>query len=1169
MKHQTSEEYVEALGLMRKKVDRELLCFKEKTKERLNLWSGLTTKFVMIKAFSDHLANTVELIEKQSLEAERSKRLLEGTISEQLIFLSKSTLQISDFSTNIDYTEDERPLCALNHGNLGEELRDLEQFLANAVNEAADIAKFKEMIEGELIAAKEASHRNEAMLLQVQESLLAKTEAADQEYFQQERLGSERILNTIEKLSFRAIELQAIRMRLQFQVQEHVIIAKYLEHCFVSRRDIPEDKFHALQAMLIATHRKAAESSLKIQTLNHMITILKEHNDENSKLVANMRQELADAKDALNKQSEESARQRAEEAVEVQKMSDTIRTLHEQNTEGAALVASLRQEVAEAKDAFNIQVEEAVQRKTEDAAEIQKLTDAMNILREQNDESSALVANMRQELANSKDALNKQSEESARQRAEEAVEVQKMSDTIRTLHEQNTEGAALVASLKREVTEAEDAFNKQILETTSLKKEYAVEVQNLNEQNRNLQEQNNEFKKMVQREAEKAVEVKDLKDLIQSLTEKNAENSFLVANLRQEIAEAKGTHNKQVQEMAEQKARDAIEVKKLIEVIRVLRETNEEGAALVINLKKEVAAVNDALNEQVEKMAQQKRGDAIEVENLNEIIRTLTETNEEGAALVTNLKQELSKATDALKKQREEATEQKSRDTAEFQKMREVMRALKEQNDESSAKIANLRKGMEEANDALQKQVEEMVHSMAEKAVEVQNLNSMIMTLKEQNDENALLVAKLRQEAVEANETLLLHVEETAHQKATNAAEVQNLNHVIRIQEQSPEYGTLDVKLTQMVAETKENNSCHSDEEAGFCQSLIDHAHHIFKDFSEFKSWYSSGILEGCAPERSEENNVENNPLEDLIISFRRHELPNLKSLGGHLKYAKVASLSAYTKLIEDTLQEKVNLQNEMMNLQKKNEQLCRKADTDERSMTNITIQCETDLHAKADSLTRHLKDNSQCCEQSVLKLQGQYELKRPEIVTSETLQSHQETQSIKDTTDAKNVANTDMNQQIPMHAPVNPTEESALNFLQPTSKIQETSMKDSNEPQLKRLKTWEAVKSARGDVTDVVSTKKDGRRCPAISRDTNGSQQTTNRSWKDKKCEVLQQDLEPEGLSVPKRIRSTRTKSKHCSKTSNQQSRAQGSTSTGLRNSYHNSALSALDQEDDPYTFL
>lgn len=54
---------------------------------------------------------------------------------------------------------------------------------------------------------------------------------------------------------------------------------------------------------------------------------------------------------------------------------------------------------------------------------------------------------------------------------------------------------------------------------------------------------------------------------------------------------------------------------------------------------------------------------------------------------MTNLKQELSKATDALKKQREEATEQKSRDTAEFQKMREVMRALKEQNDEVQIKL--------------------------------------------------------------------------------------------------------------------------------------------------------------------------------------------------------------------------------------------------------------------------------------------------------------------------------------------------------------------------------------------------------------------------------------------------------------------------------------------------
>ena len=63
-----SEEQAEALDLMRMKVNSELLCLKEKTKEELNLWSGLATKFVMIKAFSDHLANTVELIEKQSQE---------------------------------------------------------------------------------------------------------------------------------------------------------------------------------------------------------------------------------------------------------------------------------------------------------------------------------------------------------------------------------------------------------------------------------------------------------------------------------------------------------------------------------------------------------------------------------------------------------------------------------------------------------------------------------------------------------------------------------------------------------------------------------------------------------------------------------------------------------------------------------------------------------------------------------------------------------------------------------------------------------------------------------------------------------------------------------------------------------------------------------------------
>lgn len=68
MKLHKSEEQAEVLNLMRKKVNNGLLCLKEKTKEEINLWSGLTTKFVMIKAFSDHLSSTVELIEKQSRE---------------------------------------------------------------------------------------------------------------------------------------------------------------------------------------------------------------------------------------------------------------------------------------------------------------------------------------------------------------------------------------------------------------------------------------------------------------------------------------------------------------------------------------------------------------------------------------------------------------------------------------------------------------------------------------------------------------------------------------------------------------------------------------------------------------------------------------------------------------------------------------------------------------------------------------------------------------------------------------------------------------------------------------------------------------------------------------------------------------------------------------------
>lgn len=49
------------------------------------------------------------------------------------------------------------------------------------------------------------------------------------------------------------------------------------------------------------------------------------------------------------------------------------------------------------------------------------------------------------------------------------------------------------------------------------------------------------------------------------------------------------------------------------------------------------------------------------------------------------------------------------------------------------------------------------------------------------------------------------------------------------------------------------------------------------------------------------------------------HYLQELKRLGAHLKYAMVASVSAYTKLIEDTLQEKENLQDEISNMQKKN----------------------------------------------------------------------------------------------------------------------------------------------------------------------------------------------------------------------------------------------------------
>ena len=47
--------------------------------------------------------------------AERSKSLLEGTMSEQLIFLSRATLEISDLSADLSYSEHERALCKLSY----------------------------------------------------------------------------------------------------------------------------------------------------------------------------------------------------------------------------------------------------------------------------------------------------------------------------------------------------------------------------------------------------------------------------------------------------------------------------------------------------------------------------------------------------------------------------------------------------------------------------------------------------------------------------------------------------------------------------------------------------------------------------------------------------------------------------------------------------------------------------------------------------------------------------------------------------------------------------------------------------------------------------------------------------------------------------------------------
>ena len=56
------------------------------------------------------------------------------------------------------------------------------------------------------------------------------------------------------------------------------------------------------------------------------------------------------------------------------------------NVKSAELVASLRREVAEAKDAFNKVVEETTQRIAVESAEVHNLNGAIRTLKEQNDE---------------------------------------------------------------------------------------------------------------------------------------------------------------------------------------------------------------------------------------------------------------------------------------------------------------------------------------------------------------------------------------------------------------------------------------------------------------------------------------------------------------------------------------------------------------------------------------------------------------------------------------------------------------------------------------------------------------------------------------------------------------------------------------------------------------
>ena len=54
--------------------------------------------------------------------------------------------------------------------------------------------------------------------------------------------------------------------------------------------------------------------------------------------------------------------------------------------QSAKLVASLRQEVAEAQDSLNKQVQETIQWKTAEAVKVQDLNETIKILRGQNDE---------------------------------------------------------------------------------------------------------------------------------------------------------------------------------------------------------------------------------------------------------------------------------------------------------------------------------------------------------------------------------------------------------------------------------------------------------------------------------------------------------------------------------------------------------------------------------------------------------------------------------------------------------------------------------------------------------------------------------------------------------------------------------------------------------------